>query len=100
MNGPDGKGGRIDHLASPIVRQANLDYRAVLSLMHTRTVLQDGAGILWAGRTGRRQVLFNYKKRVLEAKRGTPVVDQTTGHRGVAGSSGFAVEAFHTYVIG
>ena len=45
-------------------------------------------------------MLFSYKKRVLETKRGTPFVDHTTGRRNVAGVLGLATEPFHTYVIG
>lgn len=91
---------RLDQAASPIIRQGNLDYRAVLPLMHTRTVLHGDAGVLWAPAKGARQVLFSYKNRPLDLPAGTEYLDQTTGQRGAASAAGLAAEAFHTYVIG
>jgi len=91
---------RIDRIASPIIRQANLDYRAVLPLLHTRTLLQGEAGVLWRPAAGKRQVLFSYQSNLYRVPKGTPYLDQTTGVRGVAEKKGFQTEAYHTYIIG
>lgn len=91
---------RIDQSASPLVRQANLDYRAVLPLMHTRTLLPNDAGVLWQPATGKQRVLFSYNALPFPLRAGTPYLDQTSGEQGVAGPKGLLTESLHTYVIG
>jgi hypothetical protein len=100
VNGPGGKRLRIDQAASPLIRQGNLDYRAVLPLMHARTILSGDAGVLWAPARGAKRVLFSYRKQLFPAAPGTRCRDCTSGARSVAGARGLAVEAHHTYVLG
>jgi len=100
VQGADGKQVRIDQSANPIVRQANLDYRAVLPLMHTRTILHNDAGVEWQPKEGKQLVLFSYKAQQYPVKAGTPYLDQTTGERGTTDKHGLSAQALHTYVIG
>ena len=97
---PDGTSARIDRVCSPIIRQANLDYRAVRQNMHTRTLLQNDAGVLWTPMKGKRNVLFSYKDQSFRVAPGTPYVDQTTGEKGIASKAGIPALQFHTYLIG
>lgn len=100
VNGTDGKRVRLDRAASPLIRQGNLDYRKVLPLMHTRTILPGGAGVLWTPAKGAKRVLFSYRKQSFPAAPGTRCLDCTTGARGTAGTKGIQAEAYHTYVLG
>ncbi len=102
VTGKDGKRARLDQVAHPIVRQGNLDYRAVLPLMHTRTVLHGEAGVVWVPNPeqGKREVLFSYRKQTFPSLAGTSYVDVTAGAKGVAGAKGIPAAAFHTYIIG
>jgi hypothetical protein len=97
---PGQKQARLDRVADPIVRRANLDYRAVRELMHTRTLLPGDAGVLWEAARDRRRVLFSYKQQAVPLPAGTRVLDQSTGARSLVGPRGLAAEAFHTYVLG
>lgn len=98
--GSEGNRVRLDRVASPLVRQANLDYRAVLPLMHTRTLLPGNAGVLWQPAQGKQQVLFSYLAQSVPTRPGVPYLDQTTGECGVTDKNGLPAQALHTYVIG
>ena len=95
-----GKSVRIDEGASTLVRQANLDYRAVLPSMHTRTVLPGDAGILWAPKQGARRVVFSYRRGVVPLARRATFTDVTTGVSGRTDAAGLRTEPFHTYLVG
>jgi len=96
----DGKRVRFDLSDDgPAIRAANMAYRAALPLMHTRTLLPDGAGVLWQAEKGRKRVVFCFKRTVLPLDRRTRHVDLTTGERGTCGTEGLEIERAHTYVI-
>jgi len=94
-----GKPARLDRLAQPLLRQANMDYRTVLPRMHTRTILPGNAGVLWKPARGKSSALFSYKRQRLPLARNTKYTDLKTGKAGVVGSKGLAAEAFHTYAL-
>ena len=98
--GADGKPLRIDQSAAPIIRQANLEYRQVLPLMHTRTLLADGLGVFWEPRKGAKRAVFAFRKGTLPLPAGTPCVDLTAGAKSRCAPGGLPVQPFHTYVLG
>ncbi len=91
---------RLDRVAAPLLRQANLDYRAALPLMHTRTLLPDGAGVAWRPARGRRQVIFSFRRQSLPVSARARCLDQTVGGAAECRRGQLFAEPWHTYVIG
>lgn len=81
------------------IKAANLVYRRVLPLMHTRTLLPEGTGVLWHAEKGRRQVVFCLKRTILPLGRRARYLDLTTGKSGPCDSEGLRIERNHTYII-
>jgi hypothetical protein len=100
VKGADGKPARLDQAAHPILRQANLEYRQVLPLMHTRTLLPGDLGVFWEPLKGSRRAFFAFGKGELPLPAGTPCADLTAGTKERCGRSGLAVQPYHTYVLG
>ena len=90
----DGK--RIDKVWTPAHKQALADYHAVLPYLHRRILQEDGLGVLWHDRTGRRATLFNFKARRLALP--GRVRDITTG-RLLPFCDRYDIEAYHTYTL-
>lgn len=90
----DGK--RIDQVWTPEHKQALADYHAVLPHLQRRILQEDGLGVLWRDKGGKRHTLFNFKARTLRLS--GKVVDITTG-RVLPCLELYPLEACHTYVI-
>ena len=90
---------RIDRALPAGLRSANLAYRAVLPLLHTRTVLQDDLGVCWAAERGPRRVVFAFKPGVLPVAKGARCRDVTAGTGSTCDSSGLMMEAGHVYTL-
>jgi hypothetical protein len=96
VNDADGKRARIDQVASPLLRAANLAYRAVQPRMHTRTILHDDAGVKWQDRQGNLSVIYTFKP-------GQIALPADTAYRNVLtdakGTGSINAEAWQVYEI-
>jgi hypothetical protein len=90
----DGK--RIDQVWTVEHKQALADYHAALPHLHRREIQEDGLGVLWRDKSGKRQTLFNFKARILPLP--GKVTDLTTG-RALPKAGSYELEASHTYTI-
>ncbi len=90
----DGK--RIDEIWTAEHKQALADYHAALPRLHRRILLEDGLGVLWRDKTGKRSTLFNFKTRTMSLP--SKVVDITTG-RTLPRAAQYTLEACHTYTF-
>jgi len=90
-------GVRIDKLWTEAHKRALADYYAQRPFMHRRFLLEDGQGVLWHDREGKRATLWNFAERELELS--GPVRDETTG-RTLAQAAKYKLEAKHTYAFG
>jgi hypothetical protein len=90
----DGK--RIDQVWTAEHKQALADYHAALPHLHRREIQENGLGVLWHDKTGKRQTLFNFKARALPLP--GKVTDLTTGRK-LPKSGSYELEACHTYTI-
>jgi hypothetical protein len=90
----DGK--RIDQVWTVEHKQALADYHAALPHLHRREIQEDGLGVLWRDKSGKRQTLFNFKARNLPLP--GKVTDLTTG-RALPKAGSYELEASHTYTI-
>lgn len=99
VNGPDGSRRRIDQVASPLLRTANLAYRTVLSGMHTRTIIHGDAGVLWHNREEQPSAFFSFAEGYLPLPANTPYTDLTTGKQGTTTANGLATDAWHIYQL-
>lgn len=90
----DGK--RIDQVWTAEHKQALADYHAALPHLHRREIQEDGLGVLWHDKAGKRQTLFNFKARFLPLP--GKVTDVTTGRK-LPKAKRYQLEASHTYTI-
>lgn len=90
----DGK--RIDQIWTAEHKQALADYHVALPNLHRREIQEDGLGVLWRDKTGKRSTLFNFKARTMSLP--GKVVDITTG-KPLPHASQYAVETCHTYTF-
>jgi hypothetical protein len=90
----DGK--RIDQVWTPQHKQALADYHAVLPHLYRRVLQEDGLGVVWHDKTGKRSTLFNFKTRTMALA--GKVTDITTG-RVLPRATEYRLEANHTYVM-
>ena len=88
----DGK--RIDAVWTAEHKQALADYHAALPHLHRREIQEDGLGVLWRDKSGKRQTLFNFKARTLPLS--GRVTDLTTG-RALPKAGRYELKASHTY---
>ena len=94
-----GKSVRVDKSAAPIVRQGNLDYRAVLKYMRTRTLLKGDAGVMWESRDKKTNVLYSFKEQSISVANGKKVYNQSTGTNVEIVDNKFIANAYNTYII-
>ncbi|MGD0090580.1 MAG: hypothetical protein ABSE73_11730 [Planctomycetota bacterium] len=89
-------GVRIDKLWTAGHKQALRDYYAQRPFMHRRFIQEDGLGVLWHDREGRRATLWNFAAR--EASLPGTVRDETAGET-LAGAGKYRLEENHTYAV-
>ena len=99
-NDAKGKSVRIDKTpAAPFIKQSNLDYRAVLEYMHTRTILKGEKGVMWDSKDNKTKVLFAFKPQSVKVAKNKKIFNQTTGQDVVLSGTKFEAVAYNTYVI-
>jgi len=89
-------GVRIDKLWTDAHKQALADYNRNRIHMHKRFLQEDGRGVLWHDRSGRRATLWNFADRQVELP--GKVTDVTDGKE-LAKAGQYTLKACHTYAI-
>ena len=89
----DGK--RIDQVWTAEHKQALADYHAVLPNLHRRVLMEDGLGVLWRDRTGKKHTMFNFKRRALPLQ--GKIFDITAG-KPLPPAKSYELQACHTYI--
>jgi hypothetical protein len=88
---------RVDRLWTAAHRRALADYHAAYPFMHRRYLQEDGMGVIWKDRNGKRATLFNFADRELALS--GRVRDLTTG-KVLPRAKTYRLKTGHTYVVG
>jgi len=95
-----GESVRLDKVeGAPIIKQSNLDYRAVLEFMHTRTIFKGNSGVMWESKDKKTKVFFAFKPLSVKIAKNKKIFNKTTDKDVAYSGTRFAAEAYNTYVI-